>query len=384
MNNFNKLNKNLILRVLILITLFSFFSCSAPKKKFSVFDDYLHTLDNNNLKKVLLDKSKYEVQIYYTSINKKNNSTFFNSHVYGLNENNYFYPASTVKLLIAILALEKVDNLDNISIYSKYKIQNDNQIHTIAEDISLIFSISDNEAFNRLFDFLGGQEAINSRLQSLKIDAKINHRLSTNNASSLQTKEIIFENDIVFPSVVSPPLKMLHLDHLKKGKGFYLNDSLVNKPMDFSLKNYYSIQAMNKTLKLLFYPNSFSDYQRFKLKDETLNFLKQAMKMVPKEVGYDRKLFKDSYVKYFLYGDKDTQIPEHIEIYNKVGQAYGTLTDNAYIVDKKNNICFFLTATLIVNENQIFNDDQYEYESIGIPFLAELGRAIYQYELKLK
>ena len=70
-----------------------------------------------------------------------------------------------------------------------------------------------------------------------------------------------------------------------------------------------------------------------------------------------------------------------IRIYNKVGHAYGTITDVAYIKDKKNEIEFFLTATILVNENKIFNDDIYESDQIGIPFLAALGRAVLE-ELK--
>ena len=48
----------------------------------------------------------------------------------------------------------------------------------------------------------------------------------------------------------------------------------------------------------------------------------------------------------------------------------------------ENGIEFFLTATVFVNKNQIFNDNVYEYDELGIPFLAEVGRAIYAYERK--
>ncbi|MGB5359311.1 MAG: hypothetical protein WBN27_05150, partial [Eudoraea sp.] len=68
----------------------------------------------------------------------------------------------------------------------------------------------------------------------------------------------------------------------------------------------------------------------------------------------------------------------------KVGFAYGTLTDCAYIVDEKNHIEFMLTATILVNKDDIFNNDNYEYEEIGIPFLAALGREFYNYALETK
>ena len=43
---------------------------------------------------------------------------------------------------------------------------------------------------------------------------------------------------------------------------------------------------------------------------------------------------------------------------------------------ENNNIEFFLTVTILVNENMIFNDDIYEFEQVGIPFLGALGRAV--------
>jgi hypothetical protein len=71
-------------------------------------------------------------------------------------------------------------------------------------------------------------------------------------------------------------------------------------------------------------------------------------------------------------------MPDDITILNKVGYAYGYLTDCAYIMDTTNEISFILTATVHVNENRIFNDDNYQYDEVGIPFLAALGRQIHQ------
>ena len=73
-----------------------------------------------------------------------------------------------------------------------------------------------------------------------------------------------------------------------------------------------------------------------------------------------------------------------VRIYNKVGDAYGTLTDSAYIVDKEKDIEFLLTATILVNANAIFNDDIYEYDGLGFPFLGELGRQVLEWEQKRK
>jgi len=49
-------------------------------------------------------------------------------------------------------------------------------------------------------------------------------------------------------------------------------------------------------------------------------------------------------------------------------------------VDFESGVEFLLTAVLQVNANQIYNDDTYEYDEVGMPFLARLGRAVYEYE----
>ena len=83
-----------------------------------------------------------------------------------------------------------------------------------------------------------------------------------------------------------------------------------------------------------------------------------------------------------MFGDTKERIPDHIRIYNKVGLAHGFLVDNAYVVDVKNKVEFFLSAVLYVNQNETLNDNTYEYNEISIPFLAALGNAVYRFELK--
>jgi hypothetical protein len=58
------------------------------------------------------------------------------------------------------------------------------------------------------------------------------------------------------------------------------------------------------------------------------------------------------------------------------------MIDNAYVVDFDKGVEFLLTAVISVNENRIYNDDEYEYDEVGFPFLANLGRLIYEYETR--
>ena len=80
-----------------------------------------------------------------------------------------------------------------ISKDTHYKIEGDTLYHTIKNDIQAIFAVSDNEAFNRLFEFVGADE-INAKLRSKGLSPiRISHRLSTHDAFNLKTKPITFE-----------------------------------------------------------------------------------------------------------------------------------------------------------------------------------------------
>ncbi len=67
---------------------------------------------SQHLTSVLDNPDKYEVQILYTKIDRnKRNEPHFTTYGYHVNNKQYFYPASTVKLPAVLLALEKVNKL---------------------------------------------------------------------------------------------------------------------------------------------------------------------------------------------------------------------------------------------------------------------------------
>ncbi|MFT6795897.1 MAG: hypothetical protein ACJART_001035 [Maribacter sp.] len=370
--------------IICLILLSSVLSSCVQQNKGSILDQALAS-ENPNIRKVMDSLDQYEVQIRYTQINRRNDSIIFTDYDFQVNEGHYFYPASTVKFPIAVLALEHLNQTDSINKNTKYYIEGDSIESTIAQDISQVFAVSDNLANNRMLELLG-QDAINKSLTGKGIGpVRISHRLGYH-SDDLKTKPlIIYLNDsttgISVPSI-NTAAKPLQLERIKKGIGYYEDDTHVNDPFDFSLKNYYPITSQHEVLKRVIFPNEFDPTKRFDLSEEQHTFLLESMHTLPKNVGYDSTEYYDGYCKFFLYGDTKKSIPDHIKIYNKVGFAYGTLTDCAYIVDSKNNIDFLLTATILVNKDGVFNDNVYEYDDIGIPFLASLGREIHTLELE--
>ncbi|MEC7265765.1 MAG: serine hydrolase [Bacteroidota bacterium] len=344
--------------------------------------------ENQLIKNVMDHVKEHEVQIRYTQIDRRNDSIFFTDFDFQVDAENYFYPASTAKFPAAVATLEKLNQIDSLDLNTRFYIEGDSVETTFAKCISGIFAVSDNAANNRLVEFLG-QDDLNARIKRRGVTPiRIAHRLSSPNGDDVTTKPmVVYLNDSttsVTQPIINTPAKPLTLKQLKKGRGFYGEDSLVMEPFDFSLKNYFPVEAQSALLKRIIFPEAFTKEERFDLSPEQHQFLLEAMHVLPSKLGYDPEEFYDSYVKFFMFGDSTDPMPDHIKIYNKVGYAYGTLTDCAYIKDTQNQVDFMIIATILVNSDDIFNDDAYEYDDVGIPFLAELGRELYQYELQRK
>lgn len=360
------------------------------------------------LNRVLQNPQQYQVQIIYTQINRdRDNKPHFRSHTFNLNEGQYFYPASTVKLPAAVAALEKLNSLQvpGLSKYSPLEIGSAHtgqiRVHTdstaqsnrpsIAHYIKKVFLVSDNDAYNRLYEFVG-QQRLNKSLHEKGItEARLLHRLSvgdggerarhTNpfrfyaNHGLLLYSQAAAYNPHIYPNRLSTTLL---------GKGYYTGGELVQKPMDFSDKNYISLKSLQEVLKAVMLPDGVAPAQRFNLKEEDYTFLYTYMGMLPRESdfpAYDTTYY-DSYVKFLLFGDSQQPMPEQVRVFNKVGNAYGFVIDNAYVVDFEHQVEFLLSAVILANKAMIFNSDDYQYKTVALPFMGKLGRAIYKYELQ--
>jgi hypothetical protein len=360
------------------------FGCSSTKK--NILQETLAS-DNPKIKNVMSKPDDFELQIIYTQIFRdKYNKVTFKDFTYHLNADNYYYPASTVKFPIAILALEKLNTIDNTSKGNQYVIEGQPDKLRFSEEITKVFAVSSNEASNNLFEFIGF-DYLNESMKSKGLTPfRVSNRVSAPDAGNPITKSITLykdDNTIVnLPEIHNKPSVPLQLNNLKKGIGYMKEDKLINEPFDFSNKNYYPLETLHNTMKRIVFPEAFKESERFNLTEKDREFILFSMQNVPKNAGYDPAIYHDGYCKFFMFGDTKDNIPANIKIYNKPGDAYGTLIDCAYIVDAENKIEFIVSATLLVNKDKIFNDDNYEYDTVGLPFLGELGRQLYAKNLK--
>lgn len=362
--------------------------------------------------RLLSDPEHYRIQIIYTEINRdKDNNPSFKTYRYHVDKDLYFNPASTVKLPVAILSLQKlnelkvpgVDKSTSLLIDSARSPQtkqgtdpsSENAYPSIAHFIKEALLISENNPYTRMYEFLG-QKYLNSELWKRGYsDVRIIRRFAPNfteegnrytnpmrfidsNGSVLYAQPETY-SDLIFDFPKEPVLLgKAHWDN---------NDSVIYTPMDFTKQNNLPLQSLHDMLKAVLFPASTPENRRFNLKDSDYHFLYQYLSQFPGETNYpkyDREKYSDSYVKFFFSDSAQHPLPEGVRVFNKVGWSYGFMTDVSYVVDFKNKIEYMLAATVYVNEDDVINDGIYEYDTAGRPFLYQLGQTVYQYELKRK
>lgn len=347
---------------------------------------------------------RYRLQVMLTEIDRSEDGRpQFREFRYRAGDE-YHYPASTVKLPVAVLALERVNALAGAGVSAEswmvthplldgdHLVDADstaaNGRPSVAHYIKRILLVSDNESFNRLYEFVG-RASINERLQSLGFaGTEILHRLER----PLPPSENARSNAVEFrdasgrvlalqPADTAPPHLPTRQDLL--GRGYLQGDSLIEAPFDFSSRNRWSLASAHRLTQWLMFPETQPAERRLQLTAADYAFLRRYMGMWPAE-SEDPVVVPaawPAYVKFLRYGSRpDAELEPGLRIYNKVGNAYGFLTDAAYVVDSISGAEFLLSATIYVNADGILNDGRYEYAELGLPFLEALGREVLAYE----
>ena len=366
--------------------------------------------NSNNYASLLADPAQYRIQILYTQINRdKNNIPHFKEYSYRLNPNEYFYPASTVKFPLSVLALEKLTDLkvaglnkattaiyDSVTARQETIYNNPYAIdgrQNIEQAIKEVLVVSDNNAANRLYEFLG-QEYIHSQLANKGYpEVYIRNRLELGRTplENRQTQSVQFydaNNKLIYTQPAQNNTSKLPYYNVLIGNG-YLNgqDSLINAPLNFSEKNRISLSDLHHIMQSVIFPDQTASKQRFNLSNEDRKFLLQWMHTTPTESSYptyDSSEYYPAYAKFIMLGSEKGPIPSNIKIFSKAGDAYGFLLDNTYIIDTDAKVEFMLSAVIYVNADGILNDNTYDYRTIGLPFMKNLGNTIYNYELSRK
>jgi hypothetical protein len=378
---------------------------SPEKKENGLIQEILFT-GNSPFSMIFQHPDSFRLQMIYTQIDRdKDNKPHFTDHYYNLDPGRYFYPASTVKMPVAILALQKLRELNipgldrNSTMITEAAYNGQTTVYNdpatpdgrpnIASYIKKIFLVSDNDAYNRLYEFLG-PEYINRELQKRGYtEAEIIHRLeiSLSEDQNRHTNPIRFldaAGNILYNQSARVNKNPYSQRNDKLGRGYLRNGIIQQGPLDFSGKNMISLLSLHNILRSVIFPENVPANQRFGLAEDDYSFLRQYMSATPSSVGfppYDPKIYYDTYCKFLLFGAGiDEKIPAGLKVFNKVGDAYGHMLDIACFIDSVNKVEFMISAVIYCNKDGMLNDDKYDYEEIGYPFMKYAGQEIYNYE----
>lgn len=361
------------------------------------------------VRQVLRDPAAYRLQILYTQIRRDaQGRPSFKSWAYRLRPDEYFYPASTVKLPAVAAALQKLGRLRlsremplqiDSAFAGQTRVATDSTAPhgrpTIGQYARKILLVSDNDAFNRLYEFVG-QAELNQTLRQRDLPrTRIVHRLSVGDQEpgSRHTNPFTFFADSTAATGLyqqpaaynEAALPGLPVTTPQVGRAYLQGNRRVEQPFDFSTKNFYPLAEQQQVLRALLFPAFAPPSQRFDLLPDDYAFLRKYLSLPPRLSRfprYDAQHYPDNYAKFLLVGGPPAPLPEGVRIYNKIGQAYGFLIDNACIVDSLRGVEFMLSAVIYCNQDEVLNDDRYDYDTVGFPFLRRLGQLVYQYELR--
>ncbi len=347
----------------------------------------------------------YRFQFIFTEIRTNKRGVAFGQTYDFSHPDLYFYPASVVKLPIALLALEKLNEL-GYSTDAILKINRDQECGNMSfvdesQGGTLSFEgmirnlivVSNNPYFNALYHFLS-PKLIHAELRAKGFNntwifrefsgCEMPLNLKTNSLSVYENGNLdtLFQDQSVLQLTELPAdyrytsTKLIGSKHEYRGK-------IVNGPYDFNYALEYSLCDIHATSLRLFFPEFYSKKEQWQIREEDRQFLLKSMEEVPKDLGdkvfQDEKEYPDNLYKYLVHGDGNP-IYDSIITRGKIGISFGFVTETAHVIDPNTNKQYVLSASIYVNANDTVNDGIYEYDQVARPFFARLGQLLLEME----
>ncbi|HLP12410.1 MAG TPA: hypothetical protein VK177_10800 [Flavobacteriales bacterium] len=392
---------------------------------------------------------KYRFEIIYGQVNHEPGKLPRIRKFYFGDASQYFYPASCVKLPVALKTLQKLNAIQGDTIGGEWYLQfedtaicggnkypnksdhflrvqeplraikaaalcgtkaeefckingidPDNAIEsgaviiankqrpfTINEQLSEMLIYSHNGFYNQLFDFSTGEESqFNARV---KITTRFIPCIGENVDMTSESVLISGKNATTIrnkPEHIGDYKKNIFSKGLVVGKGVMSGENIIKGPKNFTRHNAMQLETITNALIEVVFPGYLPNGSFYEINEEQRRLLIKYLGMKPSEdrIVSDTAFLrvKDDYTNFLFTGQSHASLPPTMRIVNIVGQSYGFLTDVMYFADEANKIDFFLAARIYVNDDEILNDDKYEYEQIAYPLFEKLGKEIYDYELK--
>lgn len=325
---------------------------------------------NEVFRKVYSNKEKYRFELIVSFIYRNRFGTpSIETYRTGVDQR-YFYPASTVKLPTAVAVLSKIPHNERSRIIQFANGGSCGEIYpsrTVYEHLQKMLLYSDNPSFNALSD-ISGFNLLNKTLQKAGMrHSRIIKRLLLCNDAVVNHPQYRmsgekFFRDAALSEVTAYPTPFTHPF---VGKGF--NSASTKAGHDFSKHNYLRLGDLHNLItRIMVAPKTLP-----MLNSTDILRLRKLIGATPDLFG-DRSSQKDI-TKILFFARAANRDFKRFYSFNIIGEAYGFLTESAYLCDYETGAEVIISARGYFNENEIVGDDNYEYRTIGYPLWRFLG-----------
>lgn len=324
--------------------------------------------------------------------------SFDSGKMIDMSNEKYFYPASTVKLPVAIVTMEKMQRLgvqlddrlvvnDNVHCGNRnFVSKSQSQQLTFRKLISELLVVSDNDYYNMLYHFVTPKE-LNDRLSEMGFSGSSIYRSFSgcDKFEHLHTNSCdVFRGDSV---VCSQPESILE-DSVLFSRYSYSKDRLFgskhehqnrikNGPFDLNYHLEIPLSEIYEMMWRLCRPDNFRYSAQWNLNEENRSFLTECLMKFPSELNESRysdaRKWPDNIYKYAIHGE---EVDTSYSVYSKLGLSYGFTTEVAYIIRKEDEAAYLLSVSMYTNANDTVNDGKYEYETLARPFISRLSKTL--------
>lgn len=348
----------------------------------------------------IFQNPKYRFQFAYTPIVQDSVLTTLS-----FGEPLYFYPASLVKVPVALIALEFLDSLgiplDAIPVFQldkpcgSSKFVELSQLKTISFEqiFRELLTVSDNNYYNMLYKLLG-PEKINQRLETLGFTGTHIYRAFTGCSPEYQfftnPWQIIDSSNHVLASREShygKPDILLRYYSLTPDRWFgsFHEDErghIVPGFFDLNFNLELPVSEIHEMMLRFYYPQQFPENERWKISEKSRKLVQRAMLETPSQIQsayQDLTAFSDTIYKYANLQDS---LGNRTPTWSKLGLSYGFASETALLQIPNTDQYFMLTASIYVNENDTVNDGIYEYETTARTAFETVARFLADFQLK--
>jgi hypothetical protein len=297
----------------------------------------------------------------------------------------YTYPASAIKTFASVTALRELERLQS----EGHAVELDTPIvlcalgrrrchdgrTTLADEIRKMQIVSDNRAFNRLYDFVG-HRAMNELAWAMGFaSVRIRHRMYDVDDEAVRRTTAKLElrprqgEAVVVPERTSdlelPPPTIAN--GLEIGDARLVHGKRIDGPMDFRDKNAVTLRDLHRLCLALARP----DLPGMPQLGISAAHREALLAVMAEGDAQDPARYKP-----MMKGIARVLLPAKVRYVSKAGRAFGFHLDNAYIEDRESGRAMAVTAVLYANADGVLDDDRYEYDTVTRPFFDHLGETL--------